>query len=127
MKKMMMVSAVAMALSLAAPAMALDAPAYLAGTAPAAGSAEEAEVCATSGVVIMLLTGDNAEHKDLNEMGKAVAVYWLPKASEFRGIDSSAYLDTAVAENVAAISEAEIETHTAHFLECMKRTPGLPE
>jgi hypothetical protein len=127
MKKMMMVSAVALALSIAAPAMALNAPAYLAGTAPAAGSAEEAEVCATSGVVIMLLTGDNAEYKELNETAKLVAVHWVPKASQFRGIDNSAYLDTAVTENVTAISEAEIETHTAHFLECMKRTPNLPE
>lgn len=124
MKKMMIVSAIAAALSVAAPALALDAAAYTAGTLPAAGSAEEAEVCATSGVVIMVLTGDNTEYAQLNEAAKTLAVHWVPKAATFRSVDNSVYLDTIVSENVTSVAEAPIETHTTHFTECMKRTPA---
>ncbi len=124
MKKLMIVSAVAAALSIAAPAMALNTAAYTAGTLPAAGSAEEAEVCSTAGVVIMVLTSDNTEYAELNEAAKNLAVHWVPKAAAFRSVDASVYLDTIVSDNVTSVAEAPIETHTTHFAECLKRTPA---
>lgn len=108
-----------------AQAQSVDKAKYQAKTLPAAGTAEEADMCAVA-TVNVLIAANNKEGFDpaLKETITKIAAYWVDKSAKAHGKALEGYMSSDPFIDAAfAVNDVPMETHIDLLTQCAGRMP----
>lgn len=121
--KLSLMTTALIALALPCAAQTIDHSMVASQTLPAAGTADEANVCATETTIVALaMSKTDGIEKETQDTFYGVMNHWVSKAAKYKGISAEDLMGSeAFVTMVASVMDIDMDTHVAMASKCIDR------